>query len=140
MLSNIIVPAESLGGILLGEEVQGVVDRLSATDEVERVNQSTVEINGSETAIYHDPESGRIESLSCGKKFRGNFMGKLWPGMSVGDVLKNTETQIAWCGFVQVDGIKGIGLSLPGELDDFERLTDFLSAEFVFDKLWVYSF
>ncbi|WP_321920241.1 hypothetical protein [Burkholderia cepacia] len=140
MLNDIIVPAESLGGILLDEEVQGVIDRLSATDEVERVNQSTVKINGGEITIYHDPESGRIESLSCGKEFGGNFMGKLWPGMSVGDVLKNTEIQIAWCGFVQVDGIKGIGLSLPDELDDFERLTDFLSVEFVFDELWVYSF
>ncbi|KVV31142.1 hypothetical protein WK78_05250 [Burkholderia cepacia] len=60
--------------------------------------------------------------------------------MSVGDVLKNSDTQIAWCGFVQIDGIKGIGLSLPDELDDFERLTDFLSTEFVFDELWVYSF
>ncbi|RQT68199.1 hypothetical protein DF045_27790 [Burkholderia cepacia] len=140
MLNNIIVPAESLGGILLGEEVQGVVDRLSAECEVERVNQNTVKINGGAITIYHDPESRRIESLACNRNFGGNFLGKLWPGMSVGDVLKNSDTQIAWCGFVQIDGIKGIGLSLPDELDDFERLTDFLSTEFVFDELWVYSF
>ncbi len=91
-------------------------------------------------SVYHDPANGRIESLACNNKFRGNFQGKLWPGMTVGDVLKNTETQIAWCGFVQVDDIKGVGLSLPDEFDDFERLTDFLSLDFVFNELWVYSF
>ncbi|VWC99542.1 hypothetical protein BLA39750_02461 [Burkholderia lata] len=139
MLNNIIVPSKSLGGILLGEKVQDVIDRLSETHVAERTGQNVVSIDEVIT-IYHDPENGRIESLACNSNFAGRYLDKLWPGMTVGDVLKNTETQIAWCGFVQVDGVKGVGLSLPDELDDFERLTDFLSLDFVFDELWVYSF
>ncbi|MBN3731910.1 hypothetical protein G3N98_13360 [Burkholderia sp. Tr-20390] len=139
MLNNIIVPSKSLGGILLSEQVQDVIDRLSETHVVERTGQNVVSIDET-IAIYHDPENGRIESLACNSKFAGKYLDKLWPGMAVGEVLKNTETQIAWCGFVQVDDVKGVGLSLPDEFDDFERLTDFLSLDFVFEELWVYSF
>lgn len=44
---------------------------------------------------------------------------------------KNTSSQVAWSGFVQVDNIKSIGLSLPNECDDFEIITDFLDLDFV---------
>ncbi|VWC51020.1 hypothetical protein [Burkholderia sp. LMG 13014] len=140
MLNNIIVPGRSLGGILLGEEVEKVVDRLSEMHLIEYLNENTLKVDGGVITIYHDSESGRIENLACNAEFQGRYQGKLWPGMTVGDVLKMTETQMAWCGFVQVDGIKGVGLPLPGEFDDFERLTDFLDRKFIFNELWVYSF
>ncbi|MBW5805441.1 hypothetical protein FOZ70_11845 [Burkholderia sp. COPS] len=140
VLNEIIVPAKSLGGIILGEKFQVAVDRLGAHHVITRIDRGAVAIDDGAITIYYDPESGCIESLACNKNFRANFLGKLWPGMTVGDVLERTKTQLAWCGFVQVDGIGGVGLSLPEEFDDFEQLTDFLGREFVFNELWVYRF
>lgn len=138
-MNNIIMPGQSMGGILLGEDISLVIDKLDRARTIERVNPSTVKVDGGKLTIYHNPKNGCIESISANKNFEGNYNGKLWPGMSVDDVLKHSTTQIAWCGFVQVDGIKGIGLSLPDEFDDFEALTDFLDKGFIFDELWVYS-
>lgn len=140
MLNNVIVPGKSLGGIRLGEEVGSVVERLSGAHLIEQLDKNTLKVDGGVITIYLDSESGRIASLACNAEFQGNYQGKLWPGMTVGDVLKNTAAQMAWCGFVQVDGVKGMGLPLPDEFDDFERLTDFLDRDFIFNELWVYSF
>lgn len=60
--------------------------------------------------------------------------------MTVADIIKNTSSQVAWSGFVQVDNINGIDLPLPIEYDDFEKITDFLNLDFVFEELWVYQF
>ncbi len=67
-------------------------------------------------------------------------MDKLWPGITVSEVLANSKAQIAWSGFVQIDQLRGIGLSLPEELDDFESLSDILDPDYVFNELWVYTF
>jgi hypothetical protein len=47
---------------------------------------------------------------------------------------------VAWAGFVQIDQVSGIGLSLPEEYDDFDSLTDHFDLDFVFNELWVYDF
>ncbi|WP_420212045.1 hypothetical protein ACN8ZM_18975 [Burkholderia aenigmatica] len=140
MLNNVIVPGKSLGGILLGEEVNDVVDRLSGAHLIEYLDKNTLKVDGGVITIYHDSVGGRIENLACNAKFHGSYLGKLWPGMTVSDVLKTTKKQMAWCGFVQVDGIQGVGLPLPSQFDDFEKLIDFLDPEFIFSELWVYSF
>ncbi len=44
MLNNIIVPGRSLGGILLGEEVEKVVDRLSEMHLIEYLNENTLKV------------------------------------------------------------------------------------------------
>ena len=59
--------------------------------------------------------------------------------MTVADILTNTASQVAWSGFVQVDQIEGAGLSLPNEIDDFERLTDDFADNYVFEELWIYD-
>lgn len=64
----------------------------------------------------------------------------LWPGMTVADVLRLSKEQVAWAGFVQIDQVNGIGLSLPEEYDDFDSLTDHFDLDFVFSELWVYDF
>ncbi|WP_063936315.1 hypothetical protein [Caballeronia temeraria] len=139
-MNNIIIPGQSIGGISLGDNISLVIDKLDRAHAIARVNPSTVKVDGGTLTIYHNPKNGCIESISANKNFKGNYKGKLWPGMNVDAVLKHSTTQIAWCGFVQVDGIKGVGLSLPNEFDDFEALTDFLDKSFIFDELWVYSF
>jgi len=75
----------------------------------------------------------------CGKSFKGNYKNKLWAGMTVKDILDNSKEQVAFGGCVVVDKTDGIGLPLPVGYDDFERITDFLSLDFVFDYLAIFK-
>ena len=139
MLNNVIAPGKSIGGINLGENIKGVINRLEDSHLIEQTNPNTVVVDSGTVTIFHDAETGVIVAISCNKNFMGDFMNKLWPGMCVTDVQENSRHQIAWCGFVEVDEHRGIGLSLPAKFDDFERITDFLTPDFVFDELWVYD-
>lgn len=136
-ITTSIVPKKSLGGISIGEQIDDVIARLSNTYLIDRsINRTT--INGGLITAYHD-DAGFISSLSCNSKFEGDYKNKIWPGMTVADVTKNTSKQVAWSGFVEVDQIGGVGLSLPNELDDFERLADYFDEGYVFEDLWVYE-
>ncbi|PRA32062.1 hypothetical protein [Pseudomonas poae] len=137
-LTQAIVPKTSIGGITIGENISDVQARLSGRYKTEPSAHFLTIENGLITA-YHDAD-GIISALSCNVDFKGNFEKRLWPGMTVADVLKHSKEQVAWSGFVQIDQISGIGLSLPEELDDFDALTDHLDLDFVFNELWVYTF
>lgn len=136
-LTTSIVPKKSLGGISIGEQIADVIARLSPDHTIEKKENSTT-ISGGLITAYHN-ESGIISALSCNSKFKDNYLNKLWPGMTVAEVMKHTSTQIAWSGFVQVDRIEGIGLSLADDHDDFERLTDEFDSSYIFEELWVYE-
>ncbi len=66
-------------------------------------------------------------------------MNKLWPGMTVSDVLRTTREQVAHIGLVKIIGMRGIGLLLPRDRDDFCKLTDHLDEAYVFEELWIYT-
>ncbi|NVZ68138.1 hypothetical protein [Pseudomonas costantinii] len=137
-LTHVIVPKTSIGGVTIGENISKVQARLSGRYKTENGAHSLTIENGLITA-YHDAD-GIISALSCNADFKGNFENRLWPGMTVADVLKHSRQQVAWSGFVQIDQISGVGLSLPEECDDFDALTDHLDLDFVFNELWVYVF
>jgi hypothetical protein len=135
-LNTSITPKKSIGGIYIGEHISAVAARLSNSNH--RIKPNSTAFDGGLITAYHDA-AGVIYSISCNSNFKGNYSNKIWAGMTVGDVLQNTSTQIAWSGFVQVDKIEGIGLLLPDDQDDFERLDDELDHNHVFDELWVYE-
>ncbi|MCT8964495.1 hypothetical protein MN113_25285 [Pseudomonas veronii] len=137
-LTNAIVPKVSIGGIIIGESITQVQARLSDKYKTHNSPNSFVIDNGFITA-YHGVD-GVISAISCNAAFKGNYENKLWPGMTVADVLRLSEEQVAWAGFVQIDQVSGIGLSLPEEYDDFDSLTDHFDLDFVFGELWVYDF
>lgn len=138
-LNNLIIPGHSIGGICLGATAGSFLDRLESNDEIIIENDTIAILNKGLITIYYTPRTELITAISCNKLFPGIYDHKLWPGMNINDVIRNSSRQIAWSGFVQIDGIEGIGLSLPEEHDDFEQLTDFLSPNFIFDELWVYN-
>jgi hypothetical protein len=136
-ITNQIVPKKSLGGISSGERITEVIGRFESGYSIEKQKNHTV-FNGGLITAYHD-DQGLISSLSCNSKFKGNFLNKLWPGMTVADVMKSSLSQTAWSGFVQVDRIEGVGLSLPVFQDDFEKLSDEFDEDYIFEELWVYD-
>jgi hypothetical protein len=81
-----IIPKKSLGGIALGEQIDNVISRLSTSYKIIRHPSCTV-INEGLITAYHDT-GGKISSLSCNSIFKGGYLDRLWPGMSVLDVIK----------------------------------------------------
>lgn len=137
-ITNVIVPKTSIGGICIGENIEEIEARISGRYKIHKEVNSLI-IDDGLIRAYHGAD-GIISSISCNRSFTGNYQNKLWAGMTVAEVLRHSKEQVAWSGFVQVDKISGIGLSLPEEHDDFESLTDYLERDFVFDELWVYDF
>ncbi|NBF02172.1 hypothetical protein GV819_07685 [Pseudomonas sp. Fl5BN2] len=138
-INNIIIPGVSIGGVSIGEQIDNIAKTILKSEHLlEKTPNALIIINGLITA-YHDSE-GIISAVSCNEKFQGKYMDKLWPGITVSEVLANSKAQMAWSGFVQVDQLRGVGLSLPEELDDFESLSDILDPDYVFNELWVYGF
>ncbi len=137
-LTNEIVPKVSIGGIAIGENATQVKTRLSNKYKAHS-GPNSLTIDGGLITAYHGVD-GVISALSCNASFKGNYEKKLWPGMTVADVLMRSKEQVAWAGFVQIDQLNGIGLSLPDECDDFDSLIDCLDLDFVFSELWVYDF
>lgn len=138
-LNNLIIPGHSIGGICLGTTVGSFLDQLEADDEIKAENNTIAILNQGLIIIYYTPQTELITAISCNQLFPGIYDNKLWPGMNVADVIRNSSRQTAWSGFVQIDGIEGIGLSLPQENDDFDQLTDFLPPDFIFEELWIYN-
>lgn len=138
-LNNLIVPGHSIGGICLGTTAGTFLDQLEPEDEITTENDTIAILNKGLITIYYTPQTELITAISCNQLFPGIYDNKLWPGMNVADVIRKSSRQTAWSGFVQIDGIEGIGLSMPEEQDDFEQLTDSLSPDFIFEELWVYN-
>lgn len=135
-LSKDIVPGHSLGGIALGAPVDGVIAGLREQHGI-AISEGVVSVDAGRIVIGYDANR-MIYSVMCNASFEGNYRGRLWAGMTVRQVLENSRTQVAWGGAVVVDGIEGIGLPLPGGMDDFERLTDHLPPGHVFEHLSVF--
>lgn len=135
-LTNDIVPGKSLGGITLQNPVDAVIEGFRYHHVLE-VSEGIVSVDDGLITIGHDA-SRSIYSVMCDSGFKGCYEGKLWAGLTVREVLKNSTTQIAWGGAVVVDGIDGIGLPLPDGFDDFDQLTDHLSLNHVFEHLSIF--
>jgi hypothetical protein len=137
-LNNEIIPGIGIGGINLGENIDDILEKYAYEHEIKKISETSYSFDDGFLTIYNG-EKKIITSISCNKNFPGTYAGILWAGMTVSDVLQKSKSRVAWSGFVQVNGISGIGLSLPNEFDDFERITDHLDLNFVFDELWVYE-
>ena len=137
-ITNVIIPKKSIGGVCIGESIAKIEAGLSGHYKIHK-EQNSLTLDDGFIRAYYGPD-GIITAISCNSKFTGSYQTKLWAGMTVAEVLKHSKEQIAWSGFVQVDKISGIGLSLLEEHDDFESLTDHFALDFIFDELWVYDF
>jgi len=131
-----IIPGKSLAGINLGDNINDYI-----TNNI--FNNYYIGKNGlmfldDEIITIGYEDDGTIYSIMCDERFEGTYKNKLWAGMSVKDVLDNSHNQVAFGGCVIVDGINGIGLPLPKEYDDFERITDFLPINFIFKYLSIF--
>ncbi|MFK3781772.1 hypothetical protein [Agrobacterium sp. NPDC089420] len=135
-LTKEILPGRSLAGIVLQTSIDAIIAGLQSRHAI-AIHKRIVSIDDGLVTIGYG-EDHLIYSVMCNSRFEGSYQGKLWAGMTVKDVLKNSTTQVAWGGAVVVDGIEGIGLPLPDGFDDFDRITDHLPLDHAFEYLSVY--
>ena len=142
-LNNIIIPNDGVANIRLGDNINIMFNKLDKLGyEISDISDNCLKIKESFIDIYFNPVNYKISLISCGINFAGSYKtskGYIKAGMTVADILQNTTEQVAWGGFVMVDGICGIGFPLPEEFDDFSKLTDFLDYDFIFEELSVYK-
>jgi hypothetical protein len=137
LLNNIVIPGVSLGGIRIGDKVDNAIDELGLSCVVQAPNNFVI-INEGILYIGYDIDR-LITCVGCSSICGINYKNKLWPGMSVQDVLERSKIQKAECGCVIIDNIDGIGLVLPNEFDDFDEITDFLPLNYVFETLSIFK-
>jgi hypothetical protein len=135
-LNEPLIPAFSLAGFKINENIEEAVSRIPSRHRVERPDRWVIIDDGFLTIAFD--EKGYIYCITCDSRYGVKYKDKLWAGMSVRDVLNNSTKQAVYIDFVIVDDIQGIGLPLPPEADDFERITDFLSLDHVFKELSVF--
>lgn len=132
-----IVPGKSLGGIDLNSHINSVVKNFSLEYKVEK-NNGIMVLDDGLIVVGYGLNDGLVYSVMCGIDYPCKYNEKLWAGMTVSDVVNNSQKQVAYGGCVVVDGINGIGLPLPPGMDDFEQITDFLELDHVFQNLSVF--
>lgn len=137
LINDKIIPGKSLGGINLDAHIDSVIEIYSSDYDIAK-NNGLLILNDGLIVVGYGLDDELIYSVMCGINYPYKYEGKLWAGMTVADVVNNSEKQIAYGGCVVVDGINGIGLPLPSGLDDFEQITDFLELDHVFENLSVF--
>lgn len=137
--NNEIHPLIGIGGIKLGENIDTILSNYAGAHEIEKISESSYSFGDGFLTVYTD-DDGNINHIACIKKFPGVFAGMLLPGMTVRNVLQNSHSRVAWTGFFKMNGIKGIGRSLPNEFDDFYEKTYHLNLDFIFEELRVYKY
>jgi hypothetical protein len=135
-LGDPIIPGVSLAGIRINEDIEGAIRRIPGRYRIRR-HDCFVSIDDGLLDIGFE-KGGQIHYVTCNSRSGMKYMNKLWAGMTVRDVLNSTREQAAVLGCVVVDDIQGIGLPLPNEADDFERITDFLPLDHVFERMAVF--
>jgi hypothetical protein len=131
-----IIPGVSMGGVIIDSKIEDVLEALKGAHYILTRDGVAVVDEG---LLYIGFEvDGRVCSIMSGPLFKGKFEGKLWPRMTVKDVLNNTHSQVAVGGCVVVDEIDGVGLPLPVGFDDFEQLTDHLPLDHIFEGISVF--
>lgn len=131
-----IHPGESLGKIKIDGKIDSVIDEIHEDFRVVKDN-GIATLNEGEIIIGFDDE-GVIYSVIFNTLFSGKYKGKLWPGMSVEELISCTKKQIACGGCVIVDDEDGIGLLLPEGYDDFELITDHLPLNYRFEYISIF--
>ncbi|CAN7170442.1 hypothetical protein [Acidovorax sp. LjRoot194] len=137
LINEKIVPGKSLGGIDLNSHINSVVKNFSLEYKVEK-NNGIMVLDDGLIVVGYGLDDGLVYSVMCGIDYPYKYNEKLWAGMTVSDVVNNSQKQVAYGGCVVVDGINGIGLPLPPGMDDFEQITDFLELDHVFQNLSIF--
>lgn len=87
-------------------------------------------------------KNGTILNLSCRHPYKGKYQGKLYPGMSIAQIVAASQKQLLIHGYLVVDNDFGFCFNLPHPYDDdFDFISQLpndliLGEVYVKDKEW----
>lgn len=129
-LSAEIVPGQSIGGILIGENVLDIIDRLPSDQELIckefnnfGKNYYLYSINNGIINFTSDKDDV-VLAIWCGVGYKGKCDEKYYPGISVGEVKENFRKIEIYHGYLVLDDNYKIYYELPEEFDDFNDFNE----------------
>ncbi len=143
-----ILAAHSIGGIVLGSNIESVLAGFyEQQQEVELTlhNNPSVLLHSykvdSGVVTINSNEQGVILSISCQPPYKGKYGDRLWPGMSIAQIKAVTQKQLLTCSALVLDGELGMFFSLPPPYDEYDYIRELpddlvLDTIYVMDRMW----
>jgi hypothetical protein len=82
-------------------------------------------------------ENGTILNLSCRYPYKGKYQGKLYPGMTIAQIIAATQKQLLIHGYLVVDGDFGFCFNLPHPYDDDHDYISQLPGDLILGEVYV---
>ena len=143
-----IIPFESIANILLDSNVSLYLDDMYANFDVE-FKEYSIPFGETNVAYILDdiirvsatPE-GKIIAIGCSEKYKGKYKGKLYPGMTMGELISLTESQRILNGTIIVDEDYGLSFTLPSPYDEIADYIKYIPHDLELNEIYVsdYSF
>ena len=136
-----IIPSKSIGSINIGEKFSSYLDYLhnesiQFTREDFNSGLSIIIVERGTIEVTTDSEDV-ILNISCGKKYNGSCKEKYFVGMSISQILSESERQLILHGFLILDRDFGFGFEIPEEFENCDYAEN-LPEDFVPERIYVF--
>ena len=143
-----IISYKSIGGILVGNNISLYINELY---ENYSTKQSSYYLPDGEERIAYCINNtltiptllnGEIISLGCNEKYKGKYRGKLYSGITMGELISLTESQRILNGTIIVDEDYGLSFTLPSPYDEIADYIKHIPHDLELNEIYVsdYSF
>ncbi|BEU74686.1 hypothetical protein MAFF211271_42410 (plasmid) [Ralstonia syzygii subsp. indonesiensis] len=141
-----IVSGKSVGNIVLGDNVSEYLEEMYSRYHV-TVKEYHLP-DGAARFAYHLDETltvvtlptGSIFSIGCNEKYRGRCNGCIYPGQTMGDVIKVTERQRIFNGCLVTNDDFGFSFVLPQPYDEIADTIGDIPLDLGLEEIYVSDF
>ncbi|MBW8809190.1 MAG: hypothetical protein JF591_10230 [Lysobacter sp.] len=141
-----IVPGRSIGGIVLGQEALGLIERLQQRHRVSarpalNPDYTCYDIDEAMTIVVGNRDFV-VANLAARRGYRGRLFGYIHAGMRVHELIAGAPSALLKAihphnEFVYLDRAESVGFLLPPQYDDAADRIEHLPPELVLDTLYV---
>lgn len=138
-----IIAGHSLAGITLGTSVEPVLAQAYQQGrkvDLQVFHYATIDLHSYKidqgVVTVNADAAGTIVSLSCQQPYQGTYQNKLWPGMSITQIIAVSQKQMLLHGSLVVDAEFGVCFDVPYPYDEYDYVHE-LPKDLVLDNLYV---
>ena len=143
-----IVSFESIAGVMLGSNVYIYIDEIcdNFNFKVEEYpipsGENNVAYTLDDIVMISTNQEGDVIGIGCNEKYKGKYKGKLYPGMTMGELISLTESQRILNGTIIVDEDYGLSFTLPSPYDEIADYIKHIPHDLELNEVYVsdYSF
>lgn len=138
-----IISYKSIGNILAGEDISNYISELY---EKHGVSESDYYLpNGERRLAYYVDNTitiaallnGEIISVGTNENYKGKYINKLHPGISMEDLIKLTSSQRILNGTIIVNEDYGISFILPSPYDEIADYIEHIPLDLKLNEIYV---